>query len=97
MNSVRWKELTYLVALLAAMLAPQTQAFDARAYRLVDLTHPFNTDTIYWPTEPMHFELTRLAYGDTPAGYFYSANAFCAPEHGGTHIDAPIHFARSKR
>ncbi|MFH0342308.1 MAG: cyclase family protein [Chromatiales bacterium] len=97
MNGVRCKELSYLVALLAGMLAPETQAFDARAYRLVDLTHPFNTDTIYWPTEPTHFELTRRAYGDTPAGYFYSANAFCAPEHGGTHIDAPIHFAQGKR
>ena len=97
MNGVRYNELSYLVALLTAMLAPEAQAFDARAYRLVDLTHPFNTDTIYWPTEPMHFELTRLAYGDTPAGYFYSANTFCAPEHGGTHIDAPIHFAQGKR
>ena len=43
-----------------------------------------------------NFELRRLAYGDTPAGYFYSANTFCTPEHGGTHIDAPIHFAQGK-
>src|SRR6185503_17704809 len=35
----------------------------------------------------------RLAYGQTPGGYFYSSNALCTPEHGGTHLDAPIHFA----
>jgi kynurenine formamidase len=29
----------------------------------------------------------------TPGGWFYSSNRFCTPEHGGTHIDAPIHFA----
>jgi len=27
-------------------------------------------------------------------GYYYSANKFSAPEHGGTHMDAPIHFAK---
>ena len=33
----------------------------------------------------------------TEGGFFYSANSFCAPEHGGTHLDAPIHFARGRR
>ncbi len=59
--------------------------------RLVDLTHPFGEQTIYWPTSP-RFELEVLARGMTPAGYFYAANRFCTAEHGGTHIDAPIHF-----
>jgi kynurenine formamidase len=27
-------------------------------------------------------------------GYYYAANNFSSAEHGGTHIDAPIHFAR---
>ncbi len=34
-----------------------------------------------------------LAHGPTAGGYFYAANRFCSPEHGGTHLDAPIHFA----
>ncbi|MGQ0836485.1 MAG: cyclase family protein, partial [Gammaproteobacteria bacterium] len=38
--------------------------------------------------------LERLAYGETPRGWFYAANRFCTPEHGGTHLDAPIHFYR---
>lgn len=60
---------------------------------IVDLSHTFDKDTIYWPTEK-GFKLTVLAYGETSKHYFYSANKFCAPEHGGTHIDAPIHFAK---
>jgi kynurenine formamidase len=33
----------------------------------------------------------------TDAGYYYAANRFATAEHGGTHIDAPIHFAEGKR
>jgi len=72
------------------------QPVDLRTARAVDLTHPFDERTIYWPTAPSAFELKRLHYGPTDAGYFYSANAFCTPEHGGTHLDAPIHFAEGK-
>jgi kynurenine formamidase len=60
---------------------------------LIDLTHPFDARTLYWPSEQDGFRLKQLSYGKTPAGYFYSAYSMCAPEHGGTHIDAPIHFA----
>ncbi|HSE38414.1 MAG TPA: cyclase family protein [Blastocatellia bacterium] len=60
----------------------------------VDLSHDFSADTVYWPTaEP--FKLTIVAAGKTDAGYYYSANQFSASEHGGTHIDAPVHFAES--
>lgn len=64
-------------------------------YRMVDLTHPYNAETIYWPTSPSRFELTELAFGETPGGWFYSAYALCTPEHGGTHFDAPVHFSAS--
>ncbi|HEX6533670.1 MAG TPA: cyclase family protein [Gemmatimonadaceae bacterium] len=73
----------------------EAQALDLSRYRLIDLTHPFDARTIYWPTAPHGFELQRLSYGRTEKGYFYSAYAFAAPEHGGTHIDAPIHFSES--
>jgi kynurenine formamidase len=61
--------------------------------RVVDLTYAFDAKTLYWPNSPGGFELKQLSYGPTPGGYFYSSNAYSAPEHGGTHIDAPIHFA----
>lgn len=64
--------------------------------RVVDLTHPFDQKTIYWPTEP-GFLLEKVAGGQTPKGYFYAANRFAAAEHGGTHLDAPIHFFEGRR
>ena len=62
---------------------------------LIDLTHPFSDQTIYWPTEE-GFRLQVQAAGVTEKGYYYAANSFCAAEHGGTHIDAPIHFAQGR-
>src|SRR6516162_2223209 len=60
--------------------------------KVVDLSHPFDEKTLYWPTSPSSFELKKLSYGETPGGWFYAANSVCTPEHGGTHLDAPIHF-----
>ena len=60
---------------------------------IVDLTHSFSEETIYWVTAK-EFELEEVAKGDTENGYFYSANNFATAEHGGTHIDAPVHFAK---
>lgn len=67
------------------------------AYRMVDLTHPYNAATVNWPTSPTRFTLERHAYGETDGGFFYAANSLCAPEHGGTHLDAPIHFFEGRR
>ena len=64
---------------------------------LVDLTYAFDEHTLYWPTSPTSFEIKQLAYGPTPGGWFYSSNSICTSEHGGTHLDAPIHFAEGKR
>ena len=83
--------------LLAFLFAPSivaAQAIDLARYRVVDLTHAFNQKTLYWPTATTGFSLNQLAYGPTPGGWFYSSYAYAAPEHGGTHLDAPIHFAK---
>ena len=62
---------------------------------VVDLSYPFDTTTVYWPTaEP--FRLETDFNGTTELGYFYSAYRYSAAEHGGTHIDAPVHFAKGK-
>lgn len=63
---------------------------------IIDLTHPFDRKTIYWPTEA-GFDLIRGKSGVTEKGYYYSANRFAAAEHGGTHIDAPIHFFKGRQ
>src|SRR4030095_7089185 len=76
---------------------PARPLIDLSAARLVDLSHPFDDKTIYWPNAPSNFQLNRLSFGKTEAGFFYAANSFCTPEHGGTHIDAPIHFSEKAR
>ena len=83
------------VLILGALpLAGQSAAPDLRTAKVVDLTHSFDRETIYWPTSPSAFELKSLADGQTPGGWFYRSNALCTPEHGGTHLDAPSHFAK---
>jgi kynurenine formamidase len=57
----------------------------------LDLTHPFDATTIYWPTEE-GFVLERGSAGRTAAGYWYAAHRMRLAEHGGTHLDAPNHF-----
>ncbi|HKX58027.1 MAG TPA: cyclase family protein [Steroidobacteraceae bacterium] len=88
-----------LLCCAGALLAVRVSAepLDLQHYRLVDLTHAYDKDTVFWPSGPTHFDLKRLHYGETDAGFFYSANTFCTPEHGGTHLDAPIHFARDRQ
>jgi kynurenine formamidase len=84
-----------LPAILLLLASQVALPLDLANYRIVDLSHSFGEDTIYWPTAPRAFEKTELAYGDSGSGYFYSAYAVCTPEHGGTHLDAPMHFAEN--
>lgn len=60
--------------------------------KIIDLTYAFDAETIFWPTAA-GFEITTDFEGITDAGYYYSAYSFSTAEHGGTHLDAPIHFA----
>jgi kynurenine formamidase len=85
-----------LVLLAPALLSAQAP-LDLDRARVVDLSYAFDERTLYWPNAPSSFKLERLAFGPTPAGFFYAANAYAAPEHGGTHLDAPIHFAEGRR
>ncbi len=59
--------------------------------KLLDLTYTFDDKTIYWPgNKSFHWEKTD--WGMTKGGYWYASAVYGASEHGGTHIDAPIHF-----
>ncbi len=70
---------------------------DLSTANLVDLSHTYSSDTLYWPTSPSEFEHKELSYGRTEEGFFYSAYSLCTPEHGGTHLDAPIHFFEGRQ
>ena len=77
--------------------APSALGFDLTTAEPVDLTWPLGENTLYWPTSPTEFDLEELSFGVTEAGFFYAANQFSTPEHGGTHLDAPIHSAEGRR
>jgi kynurenine formamidase len=77
--------------LIAVLFIGAVSAQVAAAQQMLDLAHPFDQTTIYWPTEA-GFKLQRGSAGVTELGYYYAANRFECAEHGGTHIDAPRHF-----
>ncbi len=60
---------------------------------IVDLSHVYSEETVYWVTAK-EFKLDTVFRGETDKGFYYSAYNFSTAEHGGTHIDAPIHFAK---
>jgi kynurenine formamidase len=70
---------------------PETPAFPGGP--VIDLSHAYDAQTIFWPTAE-RFRLDKVADGIAPGGYYYAANNFFTAEHGGTHIDAPVHFAQ---
>jgi kynurenine formamidase len=82
--------LTFL-AMSSVAADPLAATAEIDPAKIIDLTYTFDAATIYWPTEhPFVHQFEH--YGMTPDGYFYSSAKFAAPEHGGTHMDAPIHF-----
>jgi kynurenine formamidase len=86
------------VALTSCAPARGTSAvFDGTGGQWFDLTHSFSESTIYWPTDTEGFQLEQLAFGPTEGGWFYASYRFASAEHGGTHLDAPIHFAEGRR
>lgn len=62
----------------------------------VDLTHAFSSNTIYWPTAD-NFRKDTVFVGMTENGFYYQAFNLFGAEHGGTHVDAPIHFSEGKQ
>jgi kynurenine formamidase len=86
-----------LVAILLASCGKhQDQKLDLNNLKWVDLTYSFDSTTLYWPNNLTKFVHHTDSEGLTPLGYYYSSYSICTPEHGGTHLDAPIHFAQNK-
>lgn len=80
--------------LFAPLSSFSKEAINFNKIHIVDLTHVFDASTIAWPTEKSGFELKPSFKGITKSGFFYFSNTFCSPEHSGTHLDAPMHFAQ---
>jgi kynurenine formamidase len=83
-------------ALVIAIAALQRGTASFPGGTVVDLSYPFESATVYWPTAG-GFQLEKDFEGTTEQGFYYSAYKYCAAEHGGTHIDAPVHFAKGRQ
>lgn len=81
------------ISSIGCVANPQHGQFSREHSRIIDLTHSFGSDTIVWPTE-QDFKLIVQHAEDTSGGYYYASNRLELAEHGGTHIDAPIHFSK---
>src|SRR5262245_61780623 len=81
------------LALAAAACSRPAEPSRFPAGTIVDLSHDYGSETVFWPTADP-FRLEKVADGVTPQGYYYAANNFSGSEHGGTHLDAPVHFAQ---
>ncbi len=93
------KNLLFLLILMVSVSCTQTTIDPAKLLasgRWIDLTWDFDANTVYWPTN-MPFKHDTVFYGINAKGYFYSSFKYSAEEHGGTHFDAPLHFARGGR
>jgi kynurenine formamidase len=75
--------------------APAPGLAQGLAARAIDLTYPFDERTIYWPTD-QSFRWQKTKWGPSPGGYWYASATYGASEHGGTHLDSPIHFAEGQ-
>ena len=98
--SAHIQHLAWLLLVLAACESRTTASKNSEApaperiadKKIIDLSHAYSAETIYWVTS-REFQLDTVFEGHTDKGYYYTANDFTTAEHGGTHIDAPIHFA----
>ena len=64
--------------------------------KIIDLSYDFSDETVYWVTAK-EFQKETVAEGMSEGGFYYSAYNFSAAEHGGTHLDSPIHFAKDRQ
>jgi len=62
--------------------------------KILDMTYSFGNNSIYWPTG-QSFQIEKMSWGINKQGFFYASNNYKANEHGGTHVDAPVHFSKN--
>ena len=90
----------FCLLVLSSLLVLSWASFETRtpgfpSGKVIDLSYAYDSNTVFWPTAET-FRLEKDFEGVTEKGYYYAANKFCTAEHGGTHIDAPSHFAKGR-
>ncbi len=92
---MRWLFFVMLLAFISCSEKDESIAEELSDGKWIDLSYDFSDKTVYWPTAS-GFKLDTVFNGTTEVGFYYSAYNYCAAEHGGTHLDAPVHFAKGK-
>lgn len=97
MNISAFKSAAILVLACMVHVQPgQAQVIDLSGGHWVDLSHEYSDETLYWPTAD-GFSKDTVFEGHTDGGWYYTAYNICTAEHGGTHLDAPVHFAEGRQ
>lgn len=81
--------------LILSCKSAETTRSEFPSGKIIDLSYAFDADTVFWPTAE-GFRLEKDFEGMTEKGYYYAANKFSTAEHGGTHVDSPVHFAQGR-
>ncbi len=85
---MKWLGLIVMSAMLFPLMGHATPP-----PQILDLTSTFDEHIVCWPNNK-NFSRNDTARGLTSRGYWwYASGTFSASEHGGTHLDAPSHFA----
>lgn len=83
------------IVFIGCQAEPENDVMPFANGRWIDLTHEYSSETLYWPTSPL-FTLDTVFVGQTDGGWYYEAYSVTTAEHGGTHLDSPIHFAENR-
>lgn len=93
------KIIVVLIACLSLLVSANARQRKVKSLinesKVIDMTYNFDSLTVYWPTAKS-FNWEKDFWGMTASGYFYASASYGASEHGGTHIDSPIHFGQGK-
>ena len=95
---MKWLSISLLIFCISCQENNETEGSVAKEIakgKWIDLSYDFSDKTLYWPTAN-GFKLDTAFHGVTDSGFYYEAYNYCAAEHGGTHLDAPSHFAKGK-
>ena len=88
--------LVFVLAISNGCVQPEDTNSNPLSGTWIDLTYEFSEETIYWPTsEPFHMDTVAVGYMD--GGFYYESYQVATAEHGGTHLDAPVHFSEGKQ
>jgi kynurenine formamidase len=82
--------------LLASCAGKEKNSSSFETAQWIDLSYSYDSTTLYWPNNERGFEHSTEMEGFSEAGFYYSSYSVFTPEHGGTHLDAPIHFSENK-